>query len=114
MHEKCIKVTILRGGWCQAISCKKNVKYECFQWASKYSILLAGIVYATERIMICVGADKIDIEALVIMLWFGYVQSIPLPLTDWQAFQNMDFKAFHRLIPSDRYIELYLKCIFNT
>ena len=44
MHERCVKATIFGCGWYLAVSSNQNVKYECFYWASKYSILMAGSV----------------------------------------------------------------------
>ena len=52
MYEKCIKVKILGCGWCQPFPANQNVKYECFHWASKYSILLAGSVYTCLLLLI--------------------------------------------------------------
>ena len=37
----------------------QNVKYECFHWASKYSILLAGSVYIGKLITIGAIDDKL-------------------------------------------------------
>ena len=68
MHEECIKVTILGCGCCKQFPANQNVKYECFRWASKYSILLAGSVctYICKQASFILWQD-VDCEDIVIL-----------------------------------------------